>query len=60
MLRNVYLRQAEDILDVTNADRLLAQKVQNPQASEIGDSGLALANTCARGAKGVPKRLVTR
>jgi hypothetical protein len=37
MLRNVYLRQAEDILDVTNADRLLAQKVQNPQASEIGE-----------------------
>jgi hypothetical protein len=37
MLRNVYLWQTKDILDVTDADRLLQKEIQDAQAGVIGE-----------------------
>lgn len=35
MLRNVYLWQSEDVLDMTDADRFLQKEIQDAQAGMV-------------------------
>jgi hypothetical protein len=48
MLRNVYLRQAEDILDVTDADRFLQKKIQDAEAGVVRERSVDVSEIHGR------------